>query len=420
MKKLILSLLAFGSLLTNAQETEKKITVKTYGFIGFDAFVDSRASLNVRGSGLIYPLGPEMDDNGNDINNRSKFDFTASITRIGFAIKGPDAFGAATSAKIEADFAGTSGNNRDFAVRLRQAFFNLDWGKSSLLAGQTWHPMFIPENFPATVNFVVGVPFHPLSRAPQLRYTVKPADNFSIALFALSQGDFINKGIIEQVEMSDFPELTAQLKYGSTKDFWIGATLGIKQVQPTPLNDNMVVTKNKLTSMHGNLSLRYTTSAVTFKAEGVYGGNMTNMVMIGGLARKTRNGNPVNAEYEAIRTSSIWTDIHTNGKNVQFGVFAAISNNHGTEGESVIYKADTDPSTPGYEIDESIYTLGGNIEKLYIISPRITFTSGPLKLGLEINRTVASYGSGYNEKSKPINTKDYGNTRLVLGFRYYF
>ncbi|GAF05351.1 hypothetical protein JCM21142_104083 [Saccharicrinis fermentans DSM 9555 = JCM 21142] len=411
--------MAFFTLLLNAQESKKKVIVKTYGFIGFDTYVDSRASLNVRGSGLLYPLAPAWDDQGNDINAQSKYDYSASISRIGFAIKGPDAFGATTSAKVEADFAGSSGNNRDYALRLRQAYFNLDWGSSSLLAGQAYHPMFILENYPATLNFVVGAPVHPLSRAPQLRFTIKPTDHLSIALFALSQGDFISKGITEQVEMAHIPELTAQIKYGSTKGFWAGATWGIKQVQPALLDDNNKINKHKVTSMHGNISFRYTTTAVTLKAEGVYGGNMSNLVMIGGLARKIQNGSPVNGAFEAIRTSSIWTDIHTNGNTIQWGFFAGITNNHGTSKESAIV-LDTDPNTPGMELDVSHYTLGGNIEYIYILSPRVSFTSGPLTIGLEMNHTVAAYGNEYNNKSKPIHTKNYGNTRLMLGCRYHF
>ncbi len=404
----------------NAQETEKKITVKTYGFVGFDAFVDSRLSVTARGSGYLYPLGFSGDKSGNDKNDRSKFDYTANISRIGFAIKGPDAFGATTSAKIEADFAGTSGNNKDFAIRLRHAFLNLDWGKTSLLAGQTWHPMFIPENFPATVNCIVGVPFHPLSRAPQLRYSIKPIDKLSVSLTALSQGDFRNSGIPNQVEMANFPEATLQVKYGSPKDLFLAATFGVKQVQPNPLDDNGDISKNKVTSTHGNISVRYTTPGVTFKAEAVYGGNMTNLVMIGGLARKTNNGTAINGEYKAIRTSAFWTDIHTNGKTFQFGMFAASSYNLGTASSSTIYKLDKDLNKSGYEIDETNYTRGYNIEKMFIVSPRVTFTSGPVKIGLEINRTIAYYGKEFNENSKPINTIEYANNRLVLGFRYNF
>lgn len=408
MKSIALCLLALTSLFVQAQENEKKITVKPYGYVGFDAFVDSRISAIARCCGYLYPLNFSADDAGNDRNDRSRYDFTANISRIGFTVQGPNAFGAVASAKIEADFAGTSGNQKDFVLRLRQAFLNLDWGKSALLVGHTWHPMFIPENYPATLNFVAGVPFHPLSRAPQFRYTYMPFNKFSLSMSILSQGDFTNLGLADQVERSDFPEVVAQVKYGSAKDFFMAATFGVKQVEPAPLDDANNMLASKLTTMHGNLSLRYTTPGVTFKAEGIYGGNMTNLVMIGGLARKAKNGTALNGEYEAIRTAAFWTDIHTNGEMFKFGVFAGISNNLGTANESIITET------------EKAYVRGGDIEKLYIISPRVVFASGPVEVGVEVNRTIAFYGANLDEKSKPIDATEFANNRLLLSFRYHF
>lgn len=408
MKSIALCLLALTTLLAKAQDDEKKITVKPYGFVGFDAFVDSRLSATARCCGYLYPLGYEPDEAKNDKNDRSRYDFTANITRVGIAVQGPDAFGAVSSAKIEADFAGASGNGRDFVLRLRQAFLNLHWEKSALLVGQAYHPMFIPENYPATVNFVAGVPFHPLSRAPQLRYTYMPVAKLSLSLSVLSQGDFANLGALDQAERADFPEAVAQVKYGSDKDFFLAATFGVKQMEPVPLDDLKNISRSKLTSMHGNMSFRYTTPGLTFKAEGVYGGNMTNLVMIGGLARKAEDGKPVNGQYEAIRTAALWADIHTNGDTFKFGVFAGITNNRGTANESIIVES------------ENVYNRGSDIEKVYIISPRVVFTSGPVEIGAEINRTIAFYGNAMDKKSKPIDSREFANNRLLLSFRYHF
>ncbi|SMO50806.1 hypothetical protein SAMN06265379_10270 [Saccharicrinis carchari] len=408
MKRILLCLTAFSILWANGQENEKKVTVKTYGFIGFDTFFDSRISATARSCGYLYPLGFDGDDAGHDKNDKSRFDFTANISRVGLTIQGPDAFGAVATAKIEADFAGTSGNGRDFVFRLRQAFLNLKWSKTAVLVGQAYHPMFITENYPATVNFVAGVPFHPLSRAPQLRYTYHPMDKLSLSLSALSQGDFVNSGPADQVERSEFPEAVLQLKYGLPQDFFVGATFGVKQVEPARVDDFNNIAKSKLTTMHGNLSLRYSTRALTFKAEGIYGGNMTNLVMIGGLARKAKNGTALNAQYEAIRTAALWADIHTNAASVNFGVFTGITTNLGTANESLIV------------IAEKQYTRGSDIEKVYTVSPRVTFASGPVYIGLELNRTIAFYGADWDEKSKPIHTTLYANNRLLMSFRYNF
>jgi len=411
MKKILFGLLTLLTLSANAQEQENKITVKPYGFVGFDAYVDTRQSTTARyGNVYLFPAGQKNDSQDKDRNARSRFDFGANISRLGFAITGPDAFGAKTTAKIEGDFSGYGDGVNDMVLRLRHAFINFDWGKTSLLAGQTWHPFFVTENFPATVNFVCGAPIHPLSRAPQFRYTYKASDDFSLSVIALSQADFANKGGAQQIELSDFPEMNLQLKYGSPKDFFLAATIGAKSQQPVDVNGANEMTTNKVTSMQANLSIRYTTPKVTFKAEGIYGGSMTNMVMIGGIAQKTNNGTPVDAEYTPINVSSFWTDIHTNGSKIQYGVFAGLTTNLGTKDESVIV----------YDKDnKEVYTLGGSIGKVAAIAPRIVWTSGKVNVGLELLHTVAAYGTP-DDHSKPIDTKDYSNNRITLGFRYNF
>jgi hypothetical protein len=406
MKKLLLSLIVLLSLNSLAQEKQEKLTFTPYGFVALDAFVDSRQGVTARGGhGYLYPYSYSADANGNDQNDQSEFDYGAGITRLGFNISGPKAFGAITTAKIEGDFAGSSGNSKDFVPRLRHAFVKLKWNKSSLLAGQTWHPLFVTENYPATVSFVVGVPIHPLSRNPQIKYLYQASEKMSLSLMTLSQGDFKNSGTLDQIEMADFPEFDFQLKYGSPQSFFLAATIGVKQVQPLSLDDNSAIADGKVTSMHTNLSLRYTFPAITIKAEGVYGGNMTDQVMIGGIARKTKDGEIVNDEFEAIKTSSFWSEIYTNSEKIQFGLFAGITHNLGTAEESTI--------------EESEYTRGSDIEYIYSYAPRVKFMSGNLCVGLEWQHTVAAYGT-IDEKSKPTDSQEYANNRMVLGLKYSF
>ncbi len=392
MKKLLFGFIILLSLNANAQE-EKKFTFTPYGFIGFDVMMDTHESVTSRQNHVyLYPKNTTTD-------GKRTFDFGAGITRFGLKIKGLDAFGAKTSARIEGDFVGTSGNSKDFVARLRHAYITLNWEKSTLLVGKTYHPFFVTENYPGMVNFVVGAPIHPLSRAPQIKYTYNATQDLSLLFIALSQADFANSGGAQQVEEADFPEMNVQVKYGAKKDLFLAATFGVKNQRP-------VSTGNTTTSMQANLSLRYKTPALTFKAEGIYGGSMTNMVMIGGVASKANNGIAVEGEYLPIYINSYWTDIHTNGKKVQFGVFGGVTNNLGTKEESIV--------------EDTGFTRGANIEKIIAYAPRVVFKSGKMTIGLELLHTIAAYGSDYTIKSKPINTKDYANNRLTLGVRYNF
>ena len=58
---------------------------------------------------------------------------------LGLDVTGPDIGKGRSSAKIETDFGGFSGGHT--MLRIRQAYVNLDWGKSAVLVGITWHPL---------------------------------------------------------------------------------------------------------------------------------------------------------------------------------------------------------------------------------------------------------------------------------------
>ncbi len=407
MKKTLLSLLFLTYLTANAQE-EKKVTVKPYGFIGFDAMYDTRLSVTSRFDHVyLYPNRPEYDTNGKDINAKGKYDFGAAITRAGLKIGGPNAFGANTSGVIEFDFAGSSSTN-DYVVRLRHAYIKMDWKKNQVIVGKTWHPFFVTENFPSTVNFVVGAPIHPLMRAPQIRLTHNFSAATSLGLTLLSESDFKVKGPADQVELSNIPETILQFKYKG-KQLFISAAGGIKQQLPLA-PDESVTTNELVTSGAANLSLKYKTSAITAKAEAIYGGSMTNLVMLGGLAQKTdADGNALEGEYAPINISSYWGEVHTNGKKYQVGLWGGITYNLGTK----------DASTPA-----SGYNRGGDIGYVYSIAPRIRWYSGKMQVGLEWMYTVAAYNdgtsAGYDKYSKPIGLSEVSNNRITLGVRYLF
>lgn len=405
MKNSFALLLLLTSLLTQAQE--KKVTVTPYGFIGLDIMTDSRNSVTSRaGHVYLYPRRYEYDENGNDINSKGNFDFKSAISRFGIKIAGPDAFGAKTSATLETDFAGDG--SRDYILRLRQAFVKLDWQEQNLIIGKYWHPFFIPENFPKTVNFVVGAPYHPLSRATQIRLTQKITEKTDIALALLMHGDFKSVGPSEEeVQQGNMPETVVQLKH-KTGRLLLAATAGVKQ--QLPFAAKLDGSTSKLVYCpEANLSAKYTFDKITVKAEGIYGGSMTHLTMIGGLAQKTKDGVAIDGEFTPIMTSAYWADIETNGSDIKVGVFAGVTNNLGTKEESTIA-----PS----------YVRGGDMSYVYAVAPRVVWYSGKMQIGLEWMYTAAAYNSdaatAYDNYSKPLNLSEVHNHRVTLGMRYHF
>ena len=85
-----------------------------------------------------------------------------SLPAWAWDVTGPDIGKARSSAKIETDFGGFSGSNT--MLRIRQAYVNLDWGKSAVLVGITWHPLF-GAVMPDVLNLSTGAPFQPFNRS---------------------------------------------------------------------------------------------------------------------------------------------------------------------------------------------------------------------------------------------------------------
>ena len=131
------------------------------------------------------------------------------------------------------------------------------------------------------------------------------------------------------------------------------------------------------------------------------------MTMLGGYAVKqitdTATGKK---EFSNLNTGSIWLDVNTNGKKIQYGLFGGYTQNLGSSDKI---------ST------SSFFARGANIEYLYRVSPRITFISGKLNIAAECEYTFAMYGkTNGNGSGIATNGVAVGNIRGLLSFIYNF
>lgn len=127
-----------------------------------------------------------------DINAHGSFNQYAMSARLTLKATGPDIFHAKASAMIEGDFTGAS-NLENNSFRLRHAYLKLKWSHASVLAGQYWHPINIPEMIPNVLSLNTGAPFHPFSRQPQIRIDASRG-KINIMLAITSQRDYMNSG----------------------------------------------------------------------------------------------------------------------------------------------------------------------------------------------------------------------------------
>ena len=407
-KQLLIALVIILPIISIAQDNN--FGIKFHGFVKNDIYWDSRQYVAAReGQFYLYPKGESFDINGNDINATPTFNIISIQTRLKGVITGPDAFGAKTSAVIEGAFFGhTAADINGF--RLRHAFAKLNWTNTELLVGQYWHSMFITECFPGTVSFNTGTPFQPFSRNPQIRLTQKFGD-FKIKISAMSQRDFVSSGpegaSTKYLRNSVLPEMNLTIQYNKKSDnneFLIGAGVDYKKLTPRLITDSLYSTNETSNSLSTMAFLKVKIPALTIKMEGIYGQDMYSMTMIGGYAVTDIIDISKNyLEYTPLTTLSFWTDIHTNGKKIQAGLFAGYSQNMGCN----------------KIIIGNTYARGGNINYLYRVSPRIMFNSGKMRFSGEVEYTTAAYGLT-DIDGTVFDSKEISNLRLLIGVYYFF
>lgn len=429
MKKVILLTFASVSFWGNAQTTpaattptngEKEWDVSMYGFIRTDYIYDTRKSANVRENELnLYPHDEVKDADGKDINAASASNFLAIISRFGIKAKGPNVWGAKITGNLEGDFFGnsesaTTGSSIGL-LRLRHAYVNMDWSKTSLMMGQTWYPTFIPEVFPGVANFNTGIMFNPFGWATQVRLKQNLGKDFSLALTAYKEREFTVTGPGSQNAASinsPIPTFHGQFQY-KHKNWLAGLGMEYKSLQPlTDIGGKQTTEKVNSTILMGYL--KYSNEKVCIKAYGISGGNMYSQVMLGGYTGYTLNGIE---KYEAIKTTAFWLDIASNGKSIAPGLFVGYTQINGADknglatGETVKY-----------------YMRGANtaftrvVDNVMRVSGRVDFKQNKFRVTPEIEYTAASWGDMSTKANATADghSKDVNNGRVMVSCAYTF
>jgi hypothetical protein len=381
------------------------------GFIKTDLIYDSRQTVSVReGHFFLYPKPEAMDSDGKDKNAASSYQMFSLQTRLVGRITGPDAFGAKTSGLIEGEFFGTADGDMH-GFRLRHAFVKLTWAKAELLIGQFWHPMFITDSFPDVVSFDTGAPFQPFNRSPQIRFTLKLGERWSASATALSQRDFVSNGpdgaSAAYARNAVVPEFNLNLQYryvcpaGCETVFGIGGDS--KRIRPRLASTAGYATDAVLNDWAGMIYGKWKVSAITIKAEAVYGQNLHHLTMMGGYAvSEITDAIRAEAAYVPTENLSLWGEIQTNGTTFQTGLFFGYTKNYGT----------------GRNVTGPYYARGADVDAVYRIAPRAVYNTGKIRLAAELEYTAAAYGTT-GADGRVVDSKWVGNLR-VLGAVYYF
>ncbi len=174
MKKYLVILLALFlavPAISFAGSVTSRYDVTIGGYIKFDvAYTDQNATYDYRAPNRDSraKYAEQLNDSYDAVT------WAGGETRLNFAIKGPDAWGAKTSAFLEGDFRGGTGGGQGAATyglfTLRHAFMNMDWGNTKLLIGHTWQAWGLLPTFNMLAfsenHFMKGA-----TRVPQIRLT---------------------------------------------------------------------------------------------------------------------------------------------------------------------------------------------------------------------------------------------------------
>lgn len=400
----------------------KDFSYKFYGQIRADVFYNSRANEEtVDGLFYMYPKDKVRDPNGEDLNSTANGSMYMLYTRLGVDVAGPKLGNAKTSAKVEVDFRG-SGTSYS-TVRIRHAYFNLDWGKSALMVGQYWHPLF-GDVSPQILNLSVGGPFQPFSRAPQIRYRYT---NKSLMLTgaAVWQSQYTSVGpegkSQNYIKNSCVPEIYVGADY---KNEGFLAGVGVELLSLKPRTQATVTFNNagsgnnypqsvtykvdeRITTLSYEAHLKYTNKDWFIGAKTVLGSNLTQASGLGGFGIKSINEETGEQEYTPIRVSSTWFNA-VYGQKWKPGIFVGYAKNLGTSDE-LISKSKA-----------NVYGTGTNLDQLVTAGAELTYNLPHWKFGLEYTLTSAWYGDEFSSKYKPTESHAVCNNRIVAVAMFMF
>jgi hypothetical protein len=406
-RKILINIVALLTIIlplkTLAQvESENKEIIKLGGYINWSALYDSRQNVIMReGLLLLFPSNIQKDEIGNDVNAKSNLNFLTIQTRLNAKIGGTKIFNADVSGFVEGEFFGTADGDVN-GFRLRHAYVDFKWENSSLLVGQMWHPMMVTDAFPQVLSYNTGAPFQPISRNPQIRFTQK-INSLKLIGVLYTQRDFSSNGpngySSSYLKNSALPAMHLQFQYGNG-DFLLGAGADYKKLTPRIETMKKYSTDQHINSFGGLAFLKFKHKDFMFIAEGIYGQNLADILMLGGYAVSKIDTVRGYENYTNIAAYSFWGDFSF-GKNLQFGLFAGYTKNLGAQADIV----------------GKIYARGENIGSAFRIAPRIQYAAGNIKIGLELESTNAEYGS-ITRTGKISNSLWLNNTRILLAVFY--
>jgi hypothetical protein len=391
---------------------------KFSGYVQYGSWWDSRQIAQLADDYILaYPKRALYDADCQDINAQGDFNMTMLETRLRAELYGPKVLGAKTLGYIECDFFG------DLILvnryRLRNAFIRMKWPEVTGIFGLFWHPMFVLKTFPLTISFDGGLPMEPVSRCPQVTFTIHNKKT-SLLLAAMAQLTFTSNGPLGYTSIylrnSRTPSLCARLSH-KFNHLYCGAGINYLRLVPRLESNTGYKVHESINSVSafGFATLKF--EPLEIRTQLTYAQNASDRLMISGYAVSSVNPTTDERTYTNIAALGYWLDINVNRK-IEPGLFIGITKNLGAQ--QPIIPCIFDPIT-GVE-ESTVYAFldhSENIDIVFRIAPRVRFHILPADFAFELEYTRASWGC-MNTSGKVQNANPVGNIRALFTTYYYF
>lgn len=421
------------------EEKKNPFKIDFHGYIRLDAFTDTRKSVDWwRGIDYSYPLNRELDPSKRDINIHPQFTAVPYVM-LRANIEGPEVWGAKSSAVVRTDNAGKAGIYGLY--RMQHGYFQLDWEKTSMMVGRYYQPLTQLPFSADTVSINAGEMFDPFQYSTQVKVSHK-SDNLEFIgaidkLYELQdRRDSVSPGFLGQVNYYFDTHVvgagayfhTMQPRLETDKDLALNlyttdAAHGYKENAVIPTIMAFFVSKFQKHNWKW-------VSRVTYAENG------RDFDLLGGYAVCQRNPQTDERKYCRTRAVSFWSDMININEKREIALFLAFAKNLGSRYKLVNKVAMVSTLTVnGANVDtiKTIETLDGqyfiesykaaDLGYLLRIQPRVRFFRGPVTFGLELEHTLAQYGT-INEYGKPVVdcgttcSRPVSNTRLLASVSY--
>ncbi len=228
MKRLFLFMLAICltlPALANGGTVESRYDVTFGGFVKYDLGWNSQnyhADPVVAARSSTDAKSVLADDYSNTFQSGAE-------TRLNFLVKGPELWGAKTSAFVEGDFRGVTTGNAYGGFMLRHAFMTLKWDSAELMIGQNWQQWGMPY-YGAWIGTSNYTQFLRGIRTPQIAFRYFFNKEFNAMIGITSAAEWSGTGTFPYVQQynddyarSNWPGFMGEIAFWSDRCGKIGA-----------------------------------------------------------------------------------------------------------------------------------------------------------------------------------------------------